>query len=103
MAPHARTMKRNVPIAASFKRKQIGTNIMKNKLIDLNDHLFAQIERLSEEKISDDDLDKEIKRGKALTDIADKIISNARLTLDAQVAGAEWQLKSRIPMLDQKD
>jgi hypothetical protein len=57
---------------------------MKNKLEDLNNHLFAQMERLSEEHISEEDLRKEIDRSKAITSIASSIINNGRLALDAQ-------------------
>lgn len=57
---------------------------MKNKITDLNDHLFAQIERLSDEDISEEDLEIEIKRAKAVTDVAEKIINNANLALQAE-------------------
>ena len=56
----------------------------KNKLTDLNDHLFAETERLSDEDLSLEDLEKEIKRAKAVTDVADKIINNASLALQAE-------------------
>ena len=55
---------------------------MKNKLTDLNNHLFAQMERLSEERISEKKLKKEIARTKAITDVAREIIGNGRLVLD---------------------
>ena len=57
---------------------------MKNKLTDLNDHLFAQLERLGDEDLTEDQLNKEIQRSKALTDVAKPIIANAQLMLDAQ-------------------
>jgi hypothetical protein len=57
---------------------------MKNHLPDLNNHLFAQLERLGEEKISNETLAMEIERSKAITIIAQQVISNARLVLDAQ-------------------
>lgn len=56
---------------------------MKNKLSDLNDHLFAQIERLSDEDLSPENIEKEAKRGKAMAEIADQIIRNADIQLQA--------------------
>ena len=55
----------------------------KNKLKDLNDHLFAQMERLSDEGISEEDLEKEIRRAEAIVAVSDSIIGNANTTLKA--------------------
>ena len=57
---------------------------MKNTLIDLNNHLFEQIERLNDEELDDNCLEKEIKRTKAMASLATNIIDNARLALDSQ-------------------
>lgn len=38
----------------------------KNKLSDLNDHLFMTLERLGEEDLSNEELEKEIERSKAI-------------------------------------
>ena len=57
---------------------------MKNTLGDLNNHLFAQLERLSDEDLKGDSLQDEISRTKAVTDVAIQIIDNARLVLKAQ-------------------
>jgi hypothetical protein len=38
---------------------------MKNKLSDLNDHLFAQIERLANEEFTPEKIEIEVKRGNA--------------------------------------
>lgn len=56
---------------------------IKNTLNDLNNHLFAQLERLSDEDLQGDSLQEEIARSKAITDVAQKIISNASVVLDA--------------------
>lgn len=56
---------------------------MKNKLADLNDHLFAQLERLSEEGLSAEAIELEAKRGEAMVSVADQIIRNAELTFKA--------------------
>lgn len=71
---------------------------MKNKLIDLNNHLFAQIERLSDENVKGEDLKEEVERSRAIGLTAQRIIENARLALDAQKALSDtcWELP---PML----
>jgi hypothetical protein len=56
---------------------------MKNKLSDLNDHLFAQLERLSDEDLSPEKIEVEAKRGKAIVQIADQIIKTANIKLQA--------------------
>jgi glycerol-3-phosphate dehydrogenase len=56
---------------------------MKNKLADLNNHLFAQLERLSEEGISAETLEQEVKRAGAIVEVADQITRNADLQLKA--------------------
>lgn len=69
---------------------------MKNKLIDLNDHLFAQLERLSEENLELTALEREINRTKAITSVAREIIGAGKLALDAQVAFGNQEI-SAIP------
>ena len=56
---------------------------MKNTLGDLNNHLFAQLERLGEEELKGEHLSEEIGRAKAITQVANQIISNGKLVLDA--------------------
>ncbi|CAK1699166.1 Phage protein [Vibrio crassostreae] len=70
---------------------------MKNKLADLNNHLFAQMERLSDEGITDDKLNEEINRSKALTTVSKQIIDNARLALDAQKFRTEYAGRIELP------
>ena len=54
----------------------------RNKLSDLNNHLFEQLERLNDEELSNEDLEKEIKRQKAMSEVATNIIeiNRAKLT-----------------------
>lgn len=59
---------------------------MKNKLMDLNNHLFAQLERLSDEDVQGEMLQEEVERSKAVGGIARCIIDNAKLALEAQKA-----------------
>ena len=63
---------------------------MKNKLTDLNDHLFAQLERLNDEDLKDEELERELKRSKSMTNVADKIINNAKVCLDASKMFADY-------------
>lgn len=73
---------------------------MKNKLVDLNDHLFCQLERLSDESLSEDSLRKEIDRGKVISDISENVIRNAALILRAKELHLEYGIKdSEIPNL----
>lgn len=57
----------------------------RNTLGDLNNHLFAQLERLGDEDLTEEELNKEINRTKAIASIAKEVISNANLVLRAKV------------------
>lgn len=63
---------------------------MKNKLSDLNNHLFAQLERLSDEDIKGEDLDEEIRRAEAVCNVATQIIDNGSLALKAEKMKQEY-------------
>lgn len=54
---------------------------MKNKLSDLNNHLFETLERLNDDELVGDELDKEVKRAKAIKNVAEAIIKNGILQL----------------------
>ena len=71
---------------------------MKNKLTDLNDHLFAQLERLGDEDTIGEKLEEEICRSKAITDVSKQVVSNARLVLDAQQFKTEFGLTASSSM-----
>lgn len=57
---------------------------MKNKLIDLNNHLFEQLERLNDEELKKEDLEEELKRAETVAKIAQTIINNGELMFKAQ-------------------
>tara|TARA_R100001244_G_scaffold63164_5_gene52499 strand:+ start:499 stop:726 length:228 start_codon:yes stop_codon:yes gene_type:complete len=65
---------------------------VKNKLIDLNNHLFQQLERLNDEDLSGEQLQDEIERSKAITGVSKEVVSNARLVLDAEKHRREYGL-----------
>lgn len=60
---------------------------MKNKLSDLNNYLFEELERLNDDETlqNDDNLEKEIKRSKAITQVANTIVQNANVILKAKI------------------
>ncbi len=66
---------------------------MKNRLSDLNNHLFAQLERLSDEDLKGEELTNEIERSRAVTTVSREIIANADLVLKAEKARAEGLIK----------
>jgi hypothetical protein len=55
----------------------------RNKLSDLNNHLFEQLERLNDQELSPENLDKEIKRAKSMGEIASNIIEVNKISLEA--------------------
>lgn len=74
---------------------------MKNTLGDLNNHLFAQLERLDDEELKGEQLTEEIGRAKAITSVAAQIINNGSLALRVKTAydeGVNADAK-RPPML----
>jgi len=71
---------------------------MKNKQIDLNNHLFLQLERLSDEDLKGDELSVEIKRSHAVANVAKGIIENGRLALQARKAVSDG-LIDEIPSM----
>lgn len=56
---------------------------MKNSLIDLNNHLFAEMERLGDEDLKGDDLKAELERANMISGVARAIIDNANTVLRA--------------------
>lgn len=72
---------------------------MKNKLTDLNDHLFAQLERLSDESLSPDEIAKEVTRAQAVVQVADCIVANAGVQLKAVQLAAEHGGFVKVPFM----
>lgn len=78
---------------------------MKNKLTDLNDHLFAQIERLSDEGLTPEQVSQEVERAQAIVSISDQIVRTADLQLKAVVVLATHgdRFRRQLPMLSGPD
>lgn len=73
---------------------------MKNRLTDLNDHLFAQLERLGDENLSADQIEAEAKRADAIVALADQVTKNADTMLKAARLFADHGDRV-LPMLPQ--
>ena len=73
---------------------------MKNTLADLNNHLFAQLERLGDEDLQPQELENEIERAKAIATISSQIIANGNLVLKAKQLQIETNNEKLPPMLE---
>ena len=73
----------------------------KNKLSDLNNHLFAQLERLNDEDLSDEKIKSEVNRAKAISGIASQVIKSAKVTIDAMklVASGDYTVNELPEMI----
>ncbi|MGD9850125.1 MAG: hypothetical protein AB7T38_02540 [Nitrospirales bacterium] len=78
---------------------------MKNKLIDLNNHLFEQLERLNDEGLSAEDIKRECQRTEAMVSVSEQIIANASLAVQASKLVAEYggRFETMLPMLENTD
>ena len=81
---------------------------MMNTLADLNNHLFEQLERLNDEELTDETLEKELKRADGMTRIATQIIQNGELAFKTMVHmdeygyGVDKSKRTVPPMLEIK-
>lgn len=71
---------------------------MKNKAVDLNNHLFSQLERLSDETIQGDDLKMEMDRTRTVAVISKQIIDNHRNIIEVEKMRLDFPGK-RLPEL----
>ena len=97
--PKKNSLNRGEQIMDKNKTGSKGTEGTKNKLIDLNNHMFAQMERLSDEELEGDKLAEEIMRSKAISTLSIQIIDNAKLMLDAHVKIKELLIENPPKML----
>ena len=52
---------------------------MKNTLNDLNNYLFEQLERLNDDELTEEEMDRELKKADSIVKISEKIIQNGEL------------------------
>lgn len=73
---------------------------MKNKLTDLNNHLFEQLERLNDSELKGEDLKTEIDRARAMAEVGGQIVFAAKVTVDAMKLVGKGDLrKEDLPLL----
>ena len=63
---------------------------MKNKLSDLNNYLFEQIERLNDDSLTPEETEQQIKKAETISEISKTIIQNSALQLKAVQVAAEY-------------
>lgn len=71
---------------------------MSNSLAELNNHLFAALDRLDVENMTPEQIETEVKRSTAIVQVADRITANADLQLRAAKLFAEHR-DAILPML----
>lgn len=64
---------------------------MKNRMNDLNDHLFMMLETLSDDSMSKDMLDQECRRAQAMAKIGSVIVKNYSVAIDAMKLMSEGE------------
>ena len=88
------------------------SRMSRNKLTDLNDHLFEQLERLNDDDLTEEQLAKEINRSKAMQDIAKQIIDNSRVQVDVAKLMIDYgdineingkNMSKLLPMIETKE
>ena len=63
---------------------------MKNTLSDLNNYLFEAMERLTNDDLTSEELDQEIKRAESMSKVANQIIQNGELAYKTMVHMDEY-------------
>jgi hypothetical protein len=74
---------------AGEEARRAGGGGVKNKLTDLNNHLFAQLERLSDESLTAEQIDLEVKRSEAIVGVAEQIAQGRRPPAEGRHAGRQ--------------
>ena len=71
----------------------------KNKLLDLNNHLFEALERINDDELQGEKLQEEMARAKTITQIGNTIISNASLALEAKKYKDDFGRGTTLPLM----
>lgn len=71
----------------------------KNKLLDLNNHLFEALERINDDELQGEKLQEEMASAKTITQIGNTIINNASLALEAKKYKDEFGRGATLPLM----
>lgn len=74
---------------------------MTSKLSELNQHLFAQLERLNNADMTPEQIEAEVKRGQVVAAVADQIVRGAAVQVAAAKLVAQHgdKMVHHLPML----
>lgn len=70
----------------------------RNKTTDLSNHLFEQLERLSNDELTKEEIDMELQRTRGIVSISNSIIANEKIQLDTAKTILEYGGDSRFFM-----
>lgn len=77
---------------------------MKNSLKDLNDYLFEQMERLNDDSLTEEQLDREIRKTDSIVQVSETIIANSELMYKAMKHLDDYGYRSEegtsMPLID---
>ena len=79
---------------------------MKNQLSDLNNILFEQLERISDDSLSPEEMELQLKRTDSIVKVSEKIIANGELAFRAIQHKDKYysvDTKNLPPMLEWKE
>lgn len=68
-----------------------------SNLAELNAILFAELDRLNDSEVRGEELEEEISRAKAMSDISKTIVANATLVLKAKIAESNGDVYKALP------
>ena len=75
---------------------------MKNNIEDLNNHLFAALERLNDEDLTTEQIKTEVQRAKAIASLGTTLVASGALSLNAQRLHSDGELHQKPEMLKDK-
>lgn len=74
---------------------------MKHSLADINEYLFDQLERLTDDSLTPEQLDKEIERADSISKLTTVMVQNANVVVKAAQLKAEYSgdINGVLPLL----